>query len=128
VAFVIPSDCESPVSDTDDNASAVGAGVDGGKVVTGGTVVGGTVVGGTVVGGTVVGGTVVGGTVVGGTVVATDCVGVVAGDDIAGVVTAMAGEAVIDGALGATYPHPDNVMFREIFTFAISTLPTRTRS
>ena len=94
----------------------------------GGIVVGGTVVGGTVVGGAVVGGTVVGGTVVGGTVVATDCVGVVAGDDIAGVVTAMAGEAVIDGALGATYPHPDNVMFREIFTFAISTLPTRTRS
>ena len=123
MAFVIPSDCESPVSDTDDNASAVGAGVDGGKVVTGGAVVGGTVVGGTVVGGTVVGGTVVGGAVV-----ATDCVGVVAGDDIAGVATAMAGEAVIDGALGATYPHPDNVMFREIFTFAISTLPTRTRS
>ena len=118
MAFGIPSDCESPVSDTDDNTSAVGAGVDGGKVVTGGAVVGGTVVGGAVVGGTVVGGTVV----------ATDCVGVVAGDDAAGVVTAMAGEAVIGGALGATYPHPDKVMFREIFTFAISTFPTRTRS
>jgi hypothetical protein len=113
VAFVIPSDCESPVSDTDDNTSAVGAGVDGGKVVTGGAVVGGAVVGGAVVGGTVV---------------ATDCVGVVAGDDAVGVVTAMAGEAVIDGALGATYPHPDKVMFREMFTFAISTFPTRTRS